>query len=52
MLEKATLHLLSLKENNLNIEGFSYSGRQKRMEFWTSVIAALSTDPSLCFAKP
>lgn len=47
MLDKATLLLLALKEYNLNIEGVSHSETQKRMESWTSVIAALSTDPPL-----
>lgn len=47
-----TFFLLALKEYNLNIESVSYSGRQKRMKSWTSVLVAASTDASLCCAEP
>lgn len=46
MLDKAVSILLALKEYHLNIEGVSYSGTERRMESWPSVIAAVSTDPA------
>lgn len=50
--EKAALLLFTLKEYNLSSEGVNYSWRSKRVESWTSVIAALSTDPKFCCTEP
>lgn len=46
MLGKAVLVPLVLREYHLNIEGVGYSRRERRMESWPSVIAAVSTDPA------
>lgn len=46
MLDKTVLVLLALKEYGLNMEGVSYSGRERRMEHWPLVIAAVSADPA------